>query len=80
MWELAYLRRRWVSTECINRQPAFASKPAPTGGSGYDSGPRVYEDPMWELACLRRRWVRHARHQLTARLREQARSHRGLRV
>ena len=33
---------------------------------------------MWELACLRRRWVSHRMHQLTDRLHEQARSHRGL--
>ncbi|PTC24112.1 hypothetical protein C9382_29230 [Pseudomonas aylmerensis] len=33
---------------------------------------------MWELACLRRRWVSCRMHQLTHRLREQARSHRGI--
>jgi hypothetical protein len=35
---------------------------------------------MWELACLRKRCISHQMHQLTHRLREQARSHRGILV
>jgi hypothetical protein len=47
-------------------------------GIGVGLRPWVYADQMWELACLRKRWVSHRMHQLTDRLREQARSHRGL--
>ncbi|AYF47951.1 hypothetical protein DXV65_10300 [Pseudomonas fluorescens] len=35
---------------------------------------------MWELACLRKRWISHQMRQLTHRLREQARSHKGILV
>ena len=47
----------------------------------YGSGPRAYEDQMWEQAGLPAKAVGQATmHQLTYRLREQARSHSGLKV
>jgi len=121
MWELACLRRRWVSQRMhqltdrlrgqartqgvgvgpeipgVRRSNVGAGLPAKavgqpanasTGGSpsrasplpqGIGGGlrPRVYANQMWELACLRKRWVSQRMHQLTDRLRGQARSHRG---
>ncbi len=79
MWELACLRKRWISRHICHRKTAIAGKPAPTVGprSGvycrwlyrlmHRSVNLKCGEKMWELACLRKRWIsRHICHRKTA--------------
>jgi hypothetical protein len=79
MWELACLRKRWISRHICHRKTAIAGKPAPTVGprSGvycrwlyrvmHRSVNLKCGEKMWERACLRKRWIsRHICHRKTA--------------
>ena len=70
----------WAVLTSYCATDAGGATPQVHWGIGVGLGTRVYTDQMWELACLRKRYIRHRMHQLTARLREQARSHRRIRV
>ncbi|AUM68554.1 hypothetical protein C0J56_06370 [Pseudomonas fluorescens] len=53
----------------------------PCGGGGFfvgDTNTDAKSKPLWERACSRRRYASWRLCRLTHRLREQARSHRGL--
>ncbi|PTC27748.1 hypothetical protein C9382_16200 [Pseudomonas aylmerensis] len=77
MWELACLRKRWISQRMHQLTDRLREQARSHRGLGWGLRSRVYADQMWELACLRKRWVSQRMHQLTDRLRGQARSHRG---